>query len=244
MTYAHRTLLTLAAAALVLPGALAAQTRALRGPAREAGSSRGAVGGSFNYAVPTDDFRRYVRQGFGVDGFFRWNADPEGVLSLRIDGGFLVYGNERKRVPLSSTIGGRIQVDLTTSNNIVWMGIGPQVTLPYQYMQPYANAGIGFSYFFTQSSVEGSDFNNSPFASTRNFSDATFAWGVGGGFLIPLGATRASIDIGGRYHSNGVVQYLREGSIEDRPDGSIVLHPIRSRANLLAWRLGVSVAIP
>lgn len=240
-TFSRRALITLAL--LLLPAVASAQRRS-----RERsfdGTSRGAVGASFSYGRPVGDFLSYVDQGFGFDAFFRWNADPQGILSFRLDGGLLIYGRETFRVPLSGTIGGRILVDLTTSNNIVWMGLGPQLTMPTGPLRPYANAGVGFSYFFTESSVEGSNNNNEPFASTRNYSDAAFRYGLGWGVLIPFqtSTTEWAIDLGAIYHGNGQVRYLREGGIEDLPDGSIILHPIQSDANLLTYRLGFSVGI-
>lgn len=206
---------------------------------------RAAVGASFSYGRPVGDFLTYVDQGLGFDAFFRFNADPQGVLSFRLDGGLQVYGRETFRVPLSGTIGSRILVDLTTSNNIVWMGFGPQLTSPSGPIRPYANASVGFSYFFTESSVEGSSQDYEPFASTTNYSDATFRYGFGWGLLIPF-QTRTSewaIDLGAIYHGNGQVRYLREGGIEDMPDGSIILYPIQSDANLLTYRLGFSIGI-
>jgi hypothetical protein len=208
-------------------------------------SSRGAVGGSFSYGRPVGDFLNYVDQGLGFDAFFRWNADRQGVMSFKIDGGLQIYGHESFRVPLSGTIGGRILVDLETSNNILWMGFGPQLTAPSGPLRPYASASVGFSYFFTESSVEGSNSNNEPFASTTNYSDGAFRYGFGWGLLIPF-QTRTSewaIDLGAIYHGNGQVRYLREGGIEDLPDGTIVLHPIQSDANLLTYRLGFSISL-
>jgi hypothetical protein len=206
---------------------------------------RAAVGASFSYGRPVGDFLQYVDQGLGFDAFFRWNADPQGVLSFKVDGGLQIYGHETFRVPLSGTIGGRVLVDLTTSNNIVWLGFGPQLTAPSGVIRPYASASAGFSYFFTESSVEGSNNDNEPFASTTNYSDAAFRYGFGWGFLIPF-QTRTSewaIDFGAIYHGNGQVRYLREGGIEDMPDGTIILHPIQSDANLLTYRLGFSIGI-
>ena len=205
---------------------------------------RMATGLSLTYALPVGEFSDYVKQGFGLDGFFRWNGDSKGILSLRIEGGFVSYGHESFRVPLSSTIGGRILVDVSTYNNIVWGGIGPQITLPLPGLRPYVNATAGFSYFFTESSVEGSD-DTFDFADTRNFDDGTFSWGGGSGIMIPFrtGTGEFAIDLGVRYHSNGSVRYLREGGIEDLPGGGIRLHPIQSEANLLTYRIGVSISI-
>ncbi|NUQ11568.1 MAG: hypothetical protein HUU26_04445 [Gemmatimonadaceae bacterium] len=237
-------LLSFAALILVIPAAASAQ-RFGRGDDGFDRAPRASAGASFSYGRPVGDFLHYVEQGFGFDAFVRGNVDPQGVLSFRLDGGYLIYGRETFRVPLSGTIGGRILVDLTTNNNIVWMGFGPQLTLPGRYFRPYANAAIGFSYFFTESSVEGSNSDNEPFASTTNYSDATFRYGFGWGLLIPFQTrtTEWAIDLGAAYHGNGQVRYLREGGIEDRPDGSIVLHPIQSDANLLTYRLGFSVSL-
>lgn len=240
-----RTTRALAALALLT---LPALTEAQRPRYRERSldrPERAAVGASFSYGRPVGDFLHYVDQGLGFDAFFRWNADRQGIMSFRVDGGLLIYGNETFRVPLSSTIGGRILVDLTTSNNIFWMGFGPQLTAPSGVLRPYANANVGFSYFFTQSSVEGSNNNNEPFANTTNYDDGTFRYGFGWGVLIPFETSRTSwaIDLGAVYHGNGQVRYLREGGITDMPDGSIVVHPIQSDANLLTYRLGFSIGI-
>ena len=204
---------------------------------------RGAAGASFTYGRPVGDFLRYVHEGYGLDGFLRFNVEPQGILSLKLDGGFLIYGSETKRVPLSSTIGARILVDLTTSNNIAWMGFGPQLTLPVGPFRPYGSASVGFSYFFTESSVEGSD-DAFDFANTTNFEDFTFRYGFGWGVVIPFQTTGTEwgIDLGAQYHGNGKVKYLREGGITDLPNGSIILNPIQSDANLLTYRLGFSVS--
>jgi outer membrane protein with beta-barrel domain len=235
---AHR---AIGALMVVLPALAYAQDPV---PEEENRPVRGAVGASFSYGRPVGDFLRYVDEGWGFDGFLRWNIEPQGVLSFKLDGGFLIYGNETKRVPLSTTVGARILVDLTTSNNIAWMGFGPQLTVPVGPFRPYGSASIGFSYFFTQSSVEGSD-DSFDFANTTNFSDVTFRYGFGWGVMIPFqnGKTEWAIDLGAIYHGNGKVLYLREGGIQDLPGGSIVLHPIQSDANLLTYRLGFSVVI-
>jgi hypothetical protein len=236
---------SLVAVSLLLLPSVASSQRPRYNTRSYSGPPRAHAGASFSYGRPVGDFLRYVDQGLGFDAFFRFNADRQGVLSFKLDGGLQIYGHETFRVPLSGTIGGRILVDLTTSNNILWMGFGPQLTSPSGPVRPYANASAGFSYFFTESSVEGSNSDNDPFANTTNYSDATFRYGFGWGILIPF-QTRSSewaIDLGAMYHGNGQVRYLREGGIEDMPDGSIVLYPIQSDANLLTYRLGFSVAI-
>ncbi|MEO7964692.1 MAG: hypothetical protein ABIT38_12395, partial [Gemmatimonadaceae bacterium] len=160
-----------------------------------------------------------------------------GIFSIGLEGGFLTYGRETNRVPLSSTIGGRILVDVTTSNNIGWFGAGPQLAAPSGPIRPYVSATGGFAYFFTESSVEGST-SNIQFASTTNYDDATFAWTGGGGFLIPVGKSGGALDIGVRYHGNGNVRYLRKGAYAEDANGNVTFFPTQSQAPLISWRIG------
>jgi hypothetical protein len=140
----------------------------------------------------------------------------------------------------------RVQLEVETSNNIFWLGVGPQLMAPAGRVRPYVNATAGFSYFATTSSVKGRSSDES-FADDTNFDDTPFSWGGGAGILIPVSYKARSlvfIDIGTRYHNNGKsVQYPREGGIQDLPSGAIQLSPIRSRADLVTWHVGVSIGV-
>lgn len=217
----------------------------LTAQAPEQAPPRFQAGGALAIAKPVGDFGEVVDIGVGLGGHFIFFVTPGGAFSLRVDAGFLNYGNETQRVCLSTTVGCRIEVDLTTSNNIVHGTIGPQLMVPRGPIRPYANGGIGFSYFATTSSVEGSS-NNDPFASTTNFDDAAFSWAAGGGLYIPIRVSATAdlaIDLGARYIGTREIEYLREGDIRDLPDGSIEFTPRRSDGNLINFLLGVSVRI-
>lgn len=207
---------------------------------------RARAGGSFTIAAPSGEFDDYVGTGWGLAGHFTLNLAGEGALGLRAEGGYINYGRETKRVCLSQTVGCRIQVDLTTSNDILYFNLGPELSLPFGPLQPYANLSGGFSYFATVSSVEGSGNPDSEdFARTTNFDDFTWAWQAGTGVRIalPWGVNPWYLDFGVRYHTNGEAEYLRKGGIIDHPDGSITLNPIRSEANLLAIHIGVTAGV-
>jgi len=205
---------------------------------------RGRAGIALTYAQPVGEFADFVDRGFGLSGHFLLALDGSGALGLRADGGFLIYGDETKRVCFSTTVGCRVEVDVNTTNNIAFLNIGPQLSLPYGPIQPYVNASIGFAYFGTQSSVEGVN-QSDDIASTTNFDDATFAWQAGGGLRIPVssGRTPVAIDLGARYNTNGRVEYLREGDITDNPDGSITINTQRSEANLVTYSLGMTIGL-
>jgi hypothetical protein len=229
--------------ALALPVGTNAQVFTV-GPGRDTdtqvGPRRSPVfgGASVVYGRPTGAFAAYVNQGFGVDGFGRWKVDERGIFSLGLEGGWMQYGRETIRAPLSSTVG-RINVDVTTSNNIVFLGAGPQLTVPSGPVRPYVSGSVGFSYFFTESSVAGSNSDDESFAATKNFDDFIFATTGGAGVYIPLGTRReAGLDLGVRYHNGGRGQYLREGSITDRPGQAPLIVPIESETRLWSWRVG------
>jgi hypothetical protein len=205
------------------------------------------AGGALVYGAPQGEFASQIDQALGARGHLAYRFDDGGWFAVRLDGGALIYGQEEFRVPLSSTIGGRITVDVTTSNNIFFLGLGPQIGVPDGRFRPYANGFVGITFLNTTSSVSGTrNGEGDPFASTSNQDDATFAYGGGAGLFLPLrgGYSPISLDVGLAYHRSGEASYLREGDIEDRPDGTIVIHPVHSRTDLLNLHVGISVGLP
>ncbi len=204
---------------------------------------RSFAGGEILLGFPTGEFAENVEFGIGLGGHIRFPFDPSDRVSLRLDVGFLNYGNETIRICVTQPC--RVTGDLTTSNNILSGGIGPEVGIRSGRARLYANAGIGFAWFATSSSVRGSS-NQEDFASSTNQQDLTFAWTGGGGvqFQLTSGRTPLSLDLGARYHGNGEATYLRRGDIIDEPDGSVSIRPRRSETNLWTVRIGVSVGIP
>ena len=193
-------------------------------------------------ATPQGDFASQIEQGYGIQAGAKYHPDPDGIVSLWADFGFLNYGRERFSV--CSTISCRLTLDLYTTNNIFFAGGGPEVRLSSGAFQPYVKAGLGLGYFWTQTSLSGSD-SHDDFARTENFRDAFLQWRAGGGLRTRVKGGRAPVylDFGAEYHGNGIVEYLREGDILDHPDGSIAIFPNRSEANLVTFRLGVSIGI-
>lgn len=228
------------AAVLILAGAApaAAQQPVLEPPVVE-------VGVQGVYARTTGEFKDHVDNGGGLNVNIVWPVPAARAFGLRADGGFVIYGTETQRVCFGGGVGCRVELDLNTTNSIAYFNAGPQLMVPSGAIRPYVNAGIGFSYFATNSSVEGSDGDDEPFATTNNHDDITLAWSAGGGVLIRVssGKTPVSIDLSGRYNGNGEVEYVTKGGITDNPDGSINVNTTRSEANLINFQIGVSIGI-
>ena len=239
-THAAKTSTTLAALLAFISLAGAAPAAAQYGFGTR--PARATLGGGAWVAQPVGEFKNYVNNGFGGGGHLLLRVDPHGFLALRADVGYLVYGHETKRVSLPNA--GRVQFDVTTSNNILTYGIGPQLMVPTGPIRPYVNVKAGGAYFFTESSVGGSD-NSSDFASTRNFGDHVPSYGYGGGLFVPFAVRNALIglDIGARFIRNGFTRYLREGGITDVPGGGFIVSPVESETNLVVYHVGINVGL-
>lgn len=214
-------------------------------PTRRGDASLPRAYGDINFIVaqPVGALNTYISEGYGVNGGFVWNFDRDRVFGIRVEGGFLQYDSEQRQLCFPGTC--RVGLDLNTTNGIIFGGIGPQISVPAGPVRPYLNATAGFSYFHTESSVSGRNDYDEDYFNTTNHDDGVFALTGGGGFLIPLSMRRTPVllDIGATYHRNGEASYLRRGSITDNPDGSITIRPIRSEANFITYRLGISIGV-
>lgn len=176
---------------------------AATGRAQEARGPRAMAGASLGLAIPVGEFENFVDVGYGLGGFFLLNLDRRAVLGLRLDASGVIYGSQTRRRPLSETTP-FVRVDVTTRNQIFWLGVGPQVTWSRGVLRPYANLGIGISYFSTESGVKGSA-DVEEFAHATNFDDLTFEWHSGGGLLLAVarGRTPVFLDFSLRHIQNG-----------------------------------------
>jgi hypothetical protein len=230
------------AAHAVLPALTALPASAQIFMSEPSRGSRGSwsfdVGGQM--AQPVHEFRTNVNQAWGFGATVRYNLPRFEALGLRSDFSYLNYGNESKRVPLSSTVN-RVTVDMRTSNNILVASLGPELAVRSGPIRPYVYGFAGFSYFFTESSADDDEYGGS-FARSTNFDDGGLATGGGGGIRIPLRfrSVDASIDGGARFTQNGLRNYLVRGDIVDQADGSLVFNTRTTRADFWQYHLGMS----
>ena len=204
--------------------------------------SRFSFGGDVAIAQPKSELAANVGTGYGFDANGMFALDPKGVLSLRADFGGLQYGRETKRIP--SIVTGRVRYDLETDNRIAFGSIGLQLQAPDGWFRPYANAAVGFTNFFTESSLSSPDDSFEPITNT-NHSDASSAWIFGGGIKIPFGKySSGALNLGARYFYGGHATYLTKGDIVDNPDGSVTLNTRESKTDLVLWQIGASFTIP
>jgi hypothetical protein len=205
---------------------------------------RGSLDVALVGAQPTGDFGLIVDEGWGLELGGRYELDSTGLLSVRGSLGFINYGSETLR--FCSVYSCRVGMDLDTRNDILFFGVGPELAMQMGAIRPYARGSLGMGYFLTTSGLSGSDDSTGhSYANTNNFDDLVFQKRLGAGLGLRLSNGRRPVwlDIGADYHHNGTASYLREGDIVDQPDGSIIIYPRRTEANLWSFRVGVSVGL-
>jgi hypothetical protein len=185
-------------------------------------------------AQPLGDFRRYVQSGWGGGGDARFFPGRQRALSLRADFSVLVYGRQRTRECFGT--GCRIEIDITTSNNIISGMVGPELQAPSGVVRPYVNVMAGITSFITQSSADGESGNDNVFETT-NLRDNLFAAVAGGGVRVPLGS-QVTLDLSARRHYNGNARYLTRDSFGD---GTLAT-PIVRQSEVNMWTYAVGVA--
>jgi hypothetical protein len=210
----------------------------------ESRPSRFTLVGDVLVAQPKGEFATELdTQGYGANVGALFRIDNEGLLSIRGDLGGMQYGSETLHVPYLP-ISGRVSLDVETTNQMFWGSIGPQIQVPVGPVQPYMNAAIGFVDLITTTSVRGSD-SDYEYASTNNADDATSAWIFGGGLYVPFGTQKSwKLNVGARYFYGGRATYLKEGDIQDNPDGSVTLFPRTSKTDQVTWQVGIAYTFP
>lgn len=203
---------------------------------------RSSVSVAVSQTRPMGLLGRNIGLGYGISGAYLFRLDRDGVLSIRADVAGIQYGNESKHTPFSETVGGRVQVNVRTTNYIIPMSVGPQLAWPSGAIRPYVNAGVGAQLFLTESAVEGSD-NFTVIASSTNQSDAAAMWVAGGGVYVPVvpGLNRVQLDLGVQYVSGGRARYLAPGSIVDLPAGQLRITPFESETRLVKLHVGARI---
>ena len=209
-------------------------------------------GGNLTIGLPQGEFGEEVDNvGIGGTGFFALNF-PQSPLAVGASLGFMIYGSETREESWSSTIPD-IRLDVTTTNNILNGHLFLRVQPPKGGFLPYLDGLIGFNYLWTETSVKDEDeIGGEEIASSRQLSDITFSYGVGGGLMFRvyqaaekkgIGRELASvyIDLGLRYLKGGEAEYLKEESIIIE-DSQVYYNIRKSTTDILTIHIGASFA--
>lgn len=205
---------------------------------------------SFAMGFPQGEFADNVTNpGFGIN-IFGGLGFAQAPVVLGGELGFLIYGQEHRREPFSTTIPD-VTVDVETNNNIVMGHFVLRLQPQTGTVRPYADGLFGFKYLFTETRIENDRFRPGPdpIAVSTNFDDIALSYGVGGGVDVRLyhgmlGESPGTVflKLGARYLPGAEAEYLKKGSIA-RNDGTVTYEVERSRTTLLVPQIGVKVSL-
>jgi hypothetical protein len=204
---------------------------------------------NFLMGFPQSDFSENVEHaGFGLSGHFAYQI-PQTPVALGVALGFLIYGQESRKEPLSPTIPD-IMVRIETTNNILTghLLLRVQPMAGDARVKPYLEGLFGFNYLWTATSLKDSDWDDNNISS-KNYDDVAMSYGGGGGLMIRVyqgkkarsnGFYSININVGTRYLFGGEASYLKEGDIK-RENGTVIYSPSQSTTDLLTTSIGVTV---
>ncbi len=197
-------------------------------------------------AVPLGEFRTNIDSAGGFSGHLAIGLG-ESVVTLGGEAAYLWYGEESRKVPLSTTIPD-LAVTVNT-DNAMFLLHGRVRAQPRQgRWRPYVDGLFGFTDIFTKTSIEGSsdcsvvDFFCESLLQSTNSRDFALSYGGGAGVMVGFGSSpsAARLDISVRYLKGGEAEYLREGAIR-REGGQAFLDFSRSRTDMVMIYIGVAV---
>ncbi|MBN2029425.1 hypothetical protein JW824_04205 [bacterium] len=205
------------------------------------------AGGNFTLGFPQNEFKNNIDNiGYGGTGFFAYRF-PQSPLLVGASACFLVYGRETREEPFSLTIPD-VFVDVTTTNSIIMGHLFLRLQPPRGSILPYLDGLFGFNYLSTRTTIENQA-NNEEVASSTNFDDITFSYGVGGGLMIRVFQPTQDdlkknelqavyVDLGIRYIKSGEAEYLKKGSILIE-NGKVTYDISKSATDLVTGHIGV-----
>lgn len=211
--------------------------------------ARFLLGVTLDVAQPVGEFRDHADVAPGLNFSGTVLLAPSSPLGLKVSGGFISYGSDERDVRIAAPFGGSFLARLGTSYTYAGIQAGPELAVRTGAVRPYIGGTIGFGSFRTRSALtvrdtDGDDQNEvDELWSRTHSSDGVLAMTALGGLRVALGSARSpvTLDAGARFVHNGEASYVRRGDIVDNGDGTMDVTITRSRADFVAYVLGVSV---
>jgi len=189
--------------------------------------------------------------GFGLTGEFFYSPSRS-LFSIGVSAGFLIYGMESRRQPLSSEFPD-FTVKVSTDNSMVLAQLVFRLQNPTGRLQPYVEAVAGLNYLYTETRIENVDdwYEDERIASKVDFDDTAFNYGAGGGLQYTLYTASpregqqyhplsVALDIQAKYLIGEQARYLKKGS-DHRVNGQVLYDVKESKTDLVLIQLGAAI---
>lgn len=203
------------------------------------------------YAIPKDNFATQLTNdagGLGLNGLWRVEESP---LKLGFDLNWILYGIDRDRRPLSTTLP-EFEVVIERYNNMLPLHFLAVLEPPKGAIRPYLESFAGFRFIWTNASIQGNQVVNVPgnpqsFSTSNLAFDANWSYGFGGGLKILLSDKTdfdLTLQLGARYMYGTTARYLTANDVKidyANPTRPVVNYNYRnSTMNMLLIQAGVN----
>lgn len=204
------------------------------------GSLSAQLGVNLTLAFPQGEFKNNVdRIGFGGSGEISFSPIPLAPYAFGLNVSFVNYGNETRRVPLSTTIPD-LTVDVNRSNNIIGGQAFLRLLVPTGPFRPYVDILGGVNYLYTQTTLT-ERFSGDEKITDTNISDWAFTYGAGAGMMFLLSAeNELFLDLKVRYLKGTAAEYLSEGDVQI-VNGNVVYNTRKSQTDLVTVHIGIQL---
>ena len=216
-------------------------------PADQEKPPRGQVGLGGLIAVPVGDFHDNVEIAGGITGSFGIGVG-ESPVSLGLELTYVTYGGEDRSLPVGGL--SDLTVGVNTSNDIFLLHGRVRAQKLTGRVRPYVDGLAGFNYLFTSTAIDASEYCSNYGGtyscsgggdSVTHLDDLVFSAGGGGGVGIALTKSgKLRLDLSLRYLYGAEAKYLTEGDIRWMDDGPPILHPRRTRTDMLLIGIGIA----
>ncbi len=205
-----------------------------------------SAGINLTLAIPSGEFKEKVDNlGFGLSGNINFiSPKPKSPFGIGLNLGYIIYGSESRREPLSTTIPD-VFVNVDRTNSLMNFHLLFTVGVPKGRIRPYVEGLFGGSYIYTTTSVK-SQGTGEEFASSTNFDDWAWSYGAGGGLAILLSGdpntdqNTVYLDLKGRYLFGSEAEYLKQGSVRI-VNGRVEYDISKSKTDLITIHAGVII---
>jgi len=208
---------------------------------------RGQFGLSGVIAAPLGDFHDNVEVAGGITGSFGVGVGASPV-SLGLELTYVTYGGESRNLPVGGLSDLTVGVD--TSNDIFLMHGRVRAQKLTGRVRPYVDGLVGFNYLVTSTEIDANEYCSSYGGfyscsgdgdSVTHLDDLVFSGGGGGGVGIALTRSgKVRLDLSLRYLYGAEARYLTEGDLIWVDDGPPILHPRRTRTDMLLIGVGIT----
>ena len=201
------------------------------------------LGAGFSIAIPQGALKNNLdTNSYGASVFTAYrNSKYPGMLGINFN--FMNYGSSSRTEPFSPNIPD-VLLKVTNNNELITGHLFARAGNFSNTYQPYAEALLGFNYFFTETSVSPNGDGESVIARTTNQDDFSASYGLGWGisgriYQKPESETAKIqapssilLDLNMRYLFGTYAEYIKKGGITVT-DGQVNIEKMKSRTDMV-----------